>query len=40
MAAIKNAPWLNPLFLWLNDVFGYGKQFDPVTIWEGYYFLW
>jgi reductive dehalogenase len=33
-AAIKNAPWLNPLFVWLDDVLGYGKQLDPATIWE------
>jgi epoxyqueuosine reductase len=32
---IKNAPWLNPLFVWLDDVFGYGKQLDPATIWDG-----
>jgi hypothetical protein len=30
----KNAPWLNPLFVWLDEVFGYGKQLDPATIWE------
>jgi epoxyqueuosine reductase len=33
-ATIKNGPWLSPLFLWLADVLGYGKQLDPVTIWQ------
>jgi epoxyqueuosine reductase len=32
---IKNAPWLNPLFVWLDDFLGYGKQLDPATIWDG-----
>ena len=31
---IKNAPWLNPLFVWLDDVLGYGKQLAPATIWD------
>jgi len=31
---IKNAPWLNPLFVWLDDFLGYGKQLDPATIWD------
>jgi len=33
-AFIRNAPWLNPLFVWLDDVFGYGEQLDPATIWD------
>jgi reductive dehalogenase len=32
---IKNVPWLNPLFVRLDDVLGYGKQLDPATIWDG-----
>lgn len=32
--AIKNASWLNPLFVWLDDVLGYGQQLDPATIWD------
>jgi hypothetical protein len=31
---VKNAPWLNPLFVQLDDVLGYGKQLDPTTIWD------
>jgi epoxyqueuosine reductase len=31
---IKRVPWLNPLFVRLDDLFGYGRQFDPTTIWE------
>ena len=31
---IKHAPWLSPLFLWLDTVLGYGRQRDPATIWE------
>ena len=31
---VKNAPWLNPLFVRLDDVLGYGKQLDPTTIWD------
>jgi reductive dehalogenase len=31
---IKNAPWLNPLFVWLDDALGYGEQLDPATIWD------
>lgn len=31
---IKNIPWLNPLFVRLDDVLGYGKQLDPATIWD------
>jgi epoxyqueuosine reductase len=33
-AFIKNAPWMNPFFVWLDDIFGYDKQLDPTTIWE------
>jgi reductive dehalogenase len=33
--AIRNVPWLNPLFVWLDDALGYGKQLDPATIWDG-----
>jgi epoxyqueuosine reductase len=32
---VKHTPGLNRLFLWLDGVFGYGRQFDPATIWEG-----
>ena len=32
---IRNTPQVNPLFVWLSGVFGYGKQLDPATIWEG-----
>jgi epoxyqueuosine reductase len=32
--SVKNAPWLNPLFVRLDDVLGYGKQLDPTTIWD------
>jgi len=31
---IKNVPWLNPFFIWLDGMLGYGKQLDPATIWE------
>jgi hypothetical protein len=31
--ASENAPWLNPLFVWLDDVLGYGQQLAPATIW-------
>jgi epoxyqueuosine reductase len=31
---IRNAPWLNPLFLWLDGVLAYGRQLDPASIWE------
>ncbi|MFQ6101400.1 MAG: reductive dehalogenase [Anaerolineae bacterium] len=34
-AVIKDAPWLSPLFLWLNGVLGHGRQLDPAMIWEG-----
>jgi len=34
-ASVKRAPWLNPLFLWLDGALGYGKQRDPATIWDG-----
>jgi reductive dehalogenase len=33
-ACIKSAPWLNPLFLWLDEALGYGRQRDPATIWD------
>ena len=33
-AVIRNTRRLNPLLLWLSDVFGYGKQFEPAMIWE------
>jgi reductive dehalogenase len=33
--AIKTVPWLDPLFVWLDDALGYGKQLDPATIWDG-----
>ena len=32
---IKNVPLLNPLFVWFDDVLGYGRQLDPATIWDG-----
>ncbi len=32
---VKHASWLNRLFVWLDDVLGYGKQLDPATIWDG-----
>ena len=32
---VKRTPWLNPLFLWLDDALGYGKPLAPATIWEG-----
>jgi len=32
-AAVKNTPGLNPLFLWLHGVFGYGRQSAPAAIW-------
>ncbi|HID64951.1 MAG TPA: reductive dehalogenase [Anaerolineae bacterium] len=32
---VKNAPWLAPLFVWLDGVLGYGRQPDPATIWDG-----
>ncbi len=31
---IKNVPLLNPLFVWFDDVLGYGEQLDPATIWD------
>jgi reductive dehalogenase len=31
---IKHVPWLNPLFLWLDELLGYGRQLDPATMWE------
>lgn len=31
---IKNAPWLTPLFVWLDDVLGYSRQLDPAMIWD------
>ena len=33
-AAIKNVPALNPLFLRIDGILGYGRQSDPATIWE------
>jgi hypothetical protein len=33
-AAIRNVPALNPLFLRLDGILGYGKQSAPATIWE------
>lgn len=33
-AVVKRTPRLDRLFLWLDGVFGYGKQFDPLTVWE------
>ena len=30
---INNAPWLNKLFLWGDDVFGYGKKGDSTRFW-------
>ena len=32
---VKRASWLNRLFVWFDDVLGYGKQLDPATIWDG-----
>jgi epoxyqueuosine reductase len=32
---VKRAPRLNRLFLWFDQVLGYGRQLDPATIWEG-----
>jgi len=32
-AMIKTTPWLNPLFIWLDDILGYGRQHDPGRIW-------
>jgi epoxyqueuosine reductase len=31
---IKRTPWLNPLFLWLDEILGYGRQLDPASIWR------
>ena len=31
---INNAPWLNKLFLWGDDVFGYGKKGDSTRFWQ------
>jgi reductive dehalogenase len=33
-SCIKHAPWLNQLFLRLDEVLGYGKQLDLATMWE------
>jgi reductive dehalogenase len=32
---IRQAPWLDRLFLWFDGALGYGKQHDPETIWDG-----
>jgi reductive dehalogenase len=34
-AIIRRTSQLNLLFLWLDKVLGYGRQFAPETIWEG-----
>jgi reductive dehalogenase len=31
--AVRNAPWLDPLLLWLADLLGYGHQHDPAGVW-------
>lgn len=30
---IRYLPLLNPLIIWLDDLFGYGKQKMPTRIW-------
>jgi reductive dehalogenase len=32
-AIIKTTSWLNPLFVWLNDILRYGQQGAPERIW-------
>jgi epoxyqueuosine reductase len=31
---IKRTPRFNRLFLWLDGVFGYGRQFHPTSVWD------
>ncbi len=31
----EHAPWIDPLFVKLDDVFGYGKQYNPRFFWNG-----
>jgi reductive dehalogenase len=31
---IKNFPWLNPLFLWADDLFGYGRRVNADRFWD------
>ncbi len=31
---VANQPWLNRLFLWADDRFGYGKKKKPETFWQ------
>ncbi len=31
---IHNMPWLNKLFLWGDDLFGYGKRGNSDQFWE------
>ena len=31
---IKNAPWLNHLFLWGDDLLGYGRKMDADRFWD------
>jgi epoxyqueuosine reductase len=33
-AVVKRTPKLNRLFLWLDGVFRYGRQFAPASVWE------
>jgi epoxyqueuosine reductase QueG len=30
---ISNAPWLNTMFLWGDEIFGYGKKGNPDRFW-------
>lgn len=30
---VRNLRWLNPFFLWMDDIFGYGKQENAVNFW-------
>ena len=32
---ISHSPWLNKMFLWGDDLMGYGRQGDPVDFWMG-----
>ena len=32
---ILNTPWLNKMFLWGDDLMGYGRRGDPVDFWMG-----
>lgn len=31
---VQHVPWLNPLVVKMDDLFGYGKQRDPRTVWQ------